>query len=408
MIKPRIDTLATVVMIIGFITGLCGCDLLADYLVTADGGSAASDPGSFHSVTMDIGLVAPLTGDYADSLGVPILNGFNLARDEIKLYPDIPVQINFIIEDDMGTVDGAVGAFERLIEAGVPAILGPAISTHAKEAFPIAQENRVVAFSSLSSAAGLSSVGDFIFRAALAVDKLSPAGVKATHAQLGYKKVAMIYDNADVWSTSSNEYLTAALEGQGVEVVTTQTIQTGDVDFSGQLEAIMETEPDVLFISALPPEMVKIMIQGRKTGIDAQYIVSQMSMHEVEQAGDAAEGAITVVGWHIDAPANLHFVDSYRAAYGIDPDPWAAQAYATFFILYAAIVEAESMDATAIRDALALTEDFDTNLGSFSFDENGEAVYDPVVLVVKDGMFEMFGTTDEAKEDSSEANDSAL
>lgn len=405
----RFTFMASTVLVLGFIGGLCGCDMIADIL--GSGYSEGKDHGSdiyYEPVTMDIGLVAPVTGDYADSLGTPILNGFNLARDEIKLYQDIPVQINFIIEDDMGTVDGAVNAFERLIEAGVPAILGPAISTHAKEAFPIAQENQVVAFSSLSSAAGLSNIGDYIFRAALAVDKLSPASVKATHAHLGYGRAAMIYDDADVWSTSSNEYLTAALEAQGVEVVTTQTVQTGDVNFSGQLEAIMETEPDVLFVSALPPERVKIMIQGRETGIDAQYIVSQMSMHEVELAGDAAEGAITVVGWHINDAANLHFVDSYRAAYGIDPDPWAAQAYAAFFILYAAIVEAGSMDATSIRDALALTKDFDTNLGSFSFDENGEAVYDPVVLVVKDGMFEMFGTTDKPKADSSEANDSSF
>lgn len=59
----------------------------------------------------------------------------------------------------------------------MPAIVGTAISTQAKQAFPIAQENGVVAFSSVSTAAGLSSIGDYIFRAGLATDKMNPAGV---------------------------------------------------------------------------------------------------------------------------------------------------------------------------------------------------------------------------------------
>ena len=35
-------------------------------------------------------------------------------------------------------------------------------------------------------------------------------------------------------------------------------------------------------------------------------------------------------------------------------------------------------------------ENLDTILGAFSFDANGNAVYDPVVLIVKDGKFEVF------------------
>jgi ABC-type branched-subunit amino acid transport system substrate-binding protein len=47
-------------------------------------------------------------------------------------------------------------------------------------------------------------------------------------------------------------------------------------------------------------------------------------------------------------------------------------------------------DSTAIRDALAQTMDFPTILGNFSFDPNGEAMYDPIVLIVKDGALQAF------------------
>ena len=87
---------------------------------------------------------------------------------------------------------------------------------------------------------------------------------------------------------------------------------------------------------------------------------------------------------------NQAFVQNYQAAYGIEPDIWAAQAYATLHILAKAIADAQSADPSAIRDALANIADFDTILGKFSFNDVGDAVYDPIVLIVKNGEFQIF------------------
>lgn len=403
MISTRITQLAMAAVVMSLVVGLCGCDQLADILVLPD--EDKDIPAPDKPVSMDIGIVVGLTGEYAMPYGLSMQRGFNLVRDEINdTDPDIlPVRLNFIVEDDMSTVDGAVAAVERLIEAGVPAIVGITLSAHVAKAFPIAEENQVVAFSPLSSAAGLSSIGNYIFRAALAVDKMNPAGVKITHAQLGYERVAMIYDGADLYSNSSNEHLAIALAELGVEVATTQTFQTGDTDFSAQLTSIMETNPDALFISGLAPEIMKVMVQGREAGVTSQYIIPELSMTEVDMVGEAAEGAITFTSWISTSanPFNQAFVESFRSVYGFEPDTWAAQAYATLAILYQAILEAMAMnpamapDSTAIRDALAMVKDYDTNLGSFSFDANGEADYEPVVLVVKDGSLEHFGNSED-------------
>ncbi len=64
--------------------------------------------------------------------------------------------------------------------------------------------------------------------------------------------------------------------------------------------------------------------------------------------------------------------------------------YSTVHILAEAIANAQSSDSRAIRDALAQIENLDTILGAFSFDANGDAIYDPAVLIVKDGKFEVF------------------
>jgi len=140
--------------------------------------------------------------------------------------------------------------------------------------------------------------------------------------------------------------------------------------------------------------MIKIMIQTRQLGIltDVPFIVPGLTGDEVEAAGNAAEGAITFTSWTstADTPGNRAFVQNYRAKYGAEPNPWAAQSYAALYILAEAIANAQSTDATAIRDALTNTKNFDTVLGEFSFNAAGDAVYDLMVFVVQDGNFEVF------------------
>ena len=382
---------SSVVLILGLVAGLCGCDQFISLLSTDKEEDIIWTPIEF-----DLGLSLPLTGTTTASTGLAMQRGFNLARDEINAL-NSPVRINFILKDDGGTAEGAVSAVERLANAGVTAILGIAYSNQARQAFPIAEANGVIAISPLSAAAGLSSIGEYTFRTALAVDIKNTAGVRATHAQLGYERAAVIYNDAEFYSISSKEYMTAPLGDLGIDVVTTQTYQTGVTDLTAQLTEIARLNPDVLFIPTLASEAVDIMVQGRQVGIRSRYILSALGMEEIEVAGDAAEGAITFGSWsgETDNPLNRAFVENYRSTYGSEPEPWAAQSYATLFILFRAIVDTvvadpTATDAASIRDTLAMTKDFDTNLGSFSFDPDGEAVYEPVVLMAKDGALTLF------------------
>ena len=370
--------------IIALIVGLSGC------------GESLDDSPQTTGITGEIriGVVLALTGQFADELGKPMQNGFELARAEINSSGQLgDAKIRFITEDDQSV--SAVEAFNKLIlEDGVSVITGLAVSTQAKDAFPIAQENRVVAFSPVSTAPGLSAIGDYIFRASLTVDELNSNGVKITQEKLGYKSAATIYDETDLFSTNSNEAFVNALAENGVEVLTTQTIQTGDTDFSVQLTRIKETDPDAIFCTALPKEIPLILKQSRGLGISGSvpFIIPQLSLALVQGARPAAEGAISLIAWSTikPTPGNGAFVQNYRGAYGTEPNAWAAQSYAALYILAAAIADAQSTDATAIRDALANTMNMETILGRFSFDAVGDAEYDPQILIFKNGKFEAF------------------
>ena len=371
----RFTKFAFVLAIVALIAGLSACDQIQQLLVPA--------PPDMEDVSAEIpiGVVVALTGRFADEIGMPMLNGFELARAEINNSRMLGgAKITFITEDDRS--ESSVEAFNKLIhQDGVSAITGLAISAQAIHSFPIAQENGVVCFSSVSSASGLSAIGDFIFRAGLTIDILNPNGVRITQEKLGYTTAATIYDESDLYSTSSREGFQAALAENGVEIVSTETFQSGDTDFSAQLARIRDANPEAIFISTLPPEMPLILSQGRELGIpdSVPFILPEIAIEQVAAAGDAAEGVITFIGWSSLAttPGNEAFIQSYTEKYGMEPNAWAAQSYATLHILAAAMAAAQSTDSTAIRDALANTMDLDTVLGQFSFDAVGDAVYDP-------------------------------
>ena len=388
MKTQRCTTFIFIFSIVCLIAGFSACDQIGQLLVPT--------PPDTEDVSAEIpiGVVVALTGRFADELGIPMLNGFELARHEINHSGRLgDATITFVTEDDQS--ESAVEAFNKLIhQDGVSVITGLAISTQAQDAFPIAQENGVVAFSSVSSASGLSAIGDFIFRAGLTIDILHPSGVRITQEKLGYTTAATMYDETDLYATTSNQRFQESLVANGVEILTTETFQGGDKDFSAQLTRIVETNPEAIFISALPPDMPLILNQSRELGISdsVPLILPEIALEQVQAAGAAAEGMITFIGWSILAttPGNQAFIENYRTAYGTEPNAWAAQSYAALHILAAAIVSAQSTDSTAIRDALANTMNMDTILGQFSFDTHGDAIYDPQILVVKDGDFVAF------------------
>ena len=357
-------------------------------------GSISLTPGGLPA-KVAVGVAMPLSGPQI-VYGGPAMEGLEFALEEINNSSKLGgAKIEFIVEDTEGAIDAATAAFNKLInEDGVDVILGPGISTVAKAVFPIAQRNQVVAFSPISAAAGLSAIGNYVFRASLSVGTLVPGAVRETQEKLRYQRVAMIVDDADVYSRSLDEALSNALAEIDVEILTRETFATGDTTFSDQLANVEALNPHAVFVSCLAAEMVPLLIQAREAGIPANVpiIVPDLTPDEVAAVGEAAERAITVATWASIAstPGNRAFVDGFNAKHGAAPSPWAALSYASLHLLADAIAAAGSTDARAIREAMAKTRDVDTILGRFSFDGDGDAVYEPIVMIVRDGAFEVF------------------
>ena len=392
----RLTELALLLAIAVLIVRIIACDQLIGILTEKELSQTVPAPPQLTGMSgeLSIGLLYPMTGRLAVT-GAQMKHGFDLAVEEINHAQLGDATINFISVDDRSTVAGAVEGFNQLIrQTEVPAIIGPTTSSQCEAAFPIAQENRIVAFSPTSAATGLSALGDFVFRVTLTSDAHIPNSVRVTKEKLDYKRVALIYDELHAIAVSGANAFRKALTENGVEIMTTETFQTGETDFSVQLTRIKRSNPEAMFIAALPQDMPEIMIHARDLEIpfSVPFIVPELSIDDVRAAGSAAEGLISSTSWLSTDPNPLNptFIQNYLAAYGIEPNTWAAHSYATVYILAQAIANAQSTDAQVIRDAMANIKNLDTVLGNFSFDADGDAVHDAIILTVENGEFKVF------------------
>ena len=119
-----------IVAIATLIVGFSACERIPD--MTQPTTPETADK----SGEISIGVVLSLAGQFA-ATGERMKQGLELALNEINSAQLSDTQLKFIIEDDTGTPDGAVAAFNKLIhEDNVSVIIGPASSSATQVAFP--------------------------------------------------------------------------------------------------------------------------------------------------------------------------------------------------------------------------------------------------------------------------------
>src|SRR5262245_29549537 len=183
-----------------------------------------------------IGAVWSLTGGAA-VYGPSQQKAAELAVSELNTRNFLGnAKIKLITEDDRSTKEGAQAAFEKLINQDkVVALFGPTLSANALAADPIAQEKKVVVMGVSNTANGITEMGDFVFRDSLPEAAVQPNTIKTTKGKLGYTRVAIMYGDDDAFTKSGYDVFKAALDQEGVQILTTETFKKGDTDYSAQL-----------------------------------------------------------------------------------------------------------------------------------------------------------------------------
>ncbi|MEU6247238.1 ABC transporter substrate-binding protein [Glycomyces sp. NPDC047010] len=359
----------------------------------ASSDSALSGSGTGADCTIDetvkIGAVFSLT-EAAAFAGTYQQEGLAMGFEELNAAGGITYEV--IQEDDKTSVEDSVAAFGKLIDRDeVSAIVGPTLSNMAFTTYTDAESAGVPALGVSTTAEGIPEMGDYIFRASLPEEVALAASIPAAKEALGLTKVAVLYDNADEFTTSAANTIKDVLNDEGIEIVAEETFETADTDFAAQLTTVLEAEPDAVILSALPGATVPLVKQARNLGIEAP-IVGGNAFNSPVLVGaleDASEGLIVGGAWSAasDTTGNAEFIANYTEKYGRAPDQFAAQAYTAAYLLDQAIRADCDANREAIKDNLGQILEYDSILGPISIDENGEVTQEAVVQIVHDGAF---------------------
>ncbi len=362
-----------------------------------DGGTSDSPKGLVGTgsgaecvIGQDIPVAATfsLTGA-AGKYGAGQKNAVELAVDNLNKVGG--VTYNLTVEDDQTDPKQGIQLFEQFVQSGSSVIIGPTLSNTAMQTDPIAQEGKTPVLGVSNTAEGVTAIGDYVWRDSLTEGAVIPQTIKAATDKYNLKNVVVMYSNDDAFTESGYQAMADALKKDGVNVTETLTFSKADTDFHALLDKVKKANPDALIVSALLDAAVPLVTQAREIGITAPIVGGNgfNSPALITGAGDAAEGVIVGAAWNSasDNEQNQKFLSDYKAAFNSDPDQFAAQAYAGMQIIDNAVRIGCSGERSDINTNFAKVKDLATVLGTFSFDENRDAVQDALVQVIKDGKF---------------------
>jgi branched-chain amino acid transport system substrate-binding protein len=354
------------------------------------GGLVGTGSGAECTIESEIPIAAAfsLTGGAAQ-YGSSQKNALEMAVDDVNEVGGVTYALT--VEDDATDPQQAIQVFDGFISDGASVIIGPTLSNTAKQTNPVAQEAGVPVLGVSNTAAGITEIGDYIFRDSLTEDAVIPQTVAAAVEKFDLEKVVVMYSNDDAFTESGYQAFAAALEEEGVEVIETLTFSKTDTDFRALLDKAKQSNPDALVVSALVEAAVPLVTQAREIGIEAPIIGGNgfNSPALIKGAGEAAEGVIVGAAWNSasENEQNVAFIEAYTERFDVAPDQFAAQAYAGMQIIDEAVRANCSGEREDIKAGLGEITDLPTVLGEVSINENRDAEHEALVQVVEGGKF---------------------
>jgi branched-chain amino acid transport system substrate-binding protein len=340
-----------------------------------------------------VGALWNVTGSMS-SIDAPGLNGMQLAADQINAAGGLlGQQIELVVIDGKGDQTAIANAASRMVDVDQVSIVGGINdSTFALAAGPIFQDAGipfVIAGATLPDLP--EQIGDTAFLVPFGDNIQGYAGAEFAFNDLAAKTVYILYDTAYDYSVALQGFFAERWsEIAGADsILLTDTYKSGDKDFSAQLARLqaLETQPDVLYIAAIPDDVGNLVQQIRGSGL-MQPIVGGDGWDTnllIDVGGEAAENTYftTHVSLSNNAESVSNFVAAYTEKYGIAPEnAFAALGYDAMGLIADAITRAGSTDGEALKAALAATNGFSGVTGTITYTE-GSRVPNKSVTVIK-------------------------
>lgn len=355
-----------------------------------DGSGGGSTGGASATGPIKIGHFASMTGPQA-TFGISTDQAIRLAIKERNAKGGVKGrQIELVTIDDAGKQSEAATAVTRLInDDHVVAVLGEVASSLSLAGGPIAQKAKIPMISPSSTNPDVTDIGDYVFRVCFLDDFQGWVDAKFAKDNLKATKAAILYDQAQAYSSGLADYFEKAFKDMGGNIVTKQAYTGGNLEISSQLQSIKGSGAEVVFLPGYYSDAGTIIRKAREAGITAPFLGGDgWDSEELPKiAGDAIDGNYFSNHYapEEDRPEVKNFVEDYKKAYGTTADGLAALGYDAALVLFDAMERAPSLSGKDLRDALAATKNFTGVTGTFSIDENRNAQKSAVIIEYKGG-----------------------
>jgi len=248
------------------------------------------------------------------------------------------------------------------------------------------------------------------------------AAAKFCVEELGWKKIAILFDSASAYSAYLSKSFSEAFKyytNDPSAIIQAESYMTGDMTFTAQLTRIRGIQDKIDGFVTFPPEPQDAPVyskQARNLGITVPLFFTDGGddMSVVEVGGQAVEGAYISTQFAGDSPSTekgKQFVLDYKAKYNKEPGCFEAVGYDSMRLVLESleaiigIVGDEAWDSmslaqkrTAIRNTLQLWPVFQTTTVPISYPDPETAIYPrvpnrPVIFkVIKNGVLRYFTT----------------
>lgn len=335
-------------------------------------------PYAAEETTLVIGFTSSITGKYETSSGRQV-RGFNLWMEQVNEAGGIELSDGTVVKFEAVTYDDE-SASERVqelytilaTEDEADLLISPYSSGLTAAASVIAEQYGKVMITTGAAddnnyKQGFTQVFQIYTPAsrylAGAVDLLA-----ATDPEV--KKIAFVYENSN-FSTSVVEAAKAYAESLGYEVVLYEGYAPETTDFAAFINKIVDSGAEAILGGGHFQDGSTFARQVSEKDIDVKFFTLLVAPPEPDFAdlGEAALGVIGPSQWEPLAeftedaageagyewfgPLGSDFVEAYLAAYDDEsPSYHSAGGYAAGLVLQKAILDADSVDPAAIKEAL--------------------------------------------------------
>jgi branched-chain amino acid transport system substrate-binding protein len=348
------------------------------------------------TVTLKIAHIGPLTGPAA-LYGIATSRGAQIAVDEINAAGG-KYKIELIDEDDEHNVEKVINAYNAALDAGAQMILGSTTSKPCEAAGAQGYTDRVFFLTPSASSTAVIEDKDNVFQVCFTDPNQGAASAEyiAEH-KLG-TKIAVIYNNADVYSTGIRDTFVEKAPGLGLEIVSEETFTDETTDFTVQVGKAQEAGAEIVFLPMYYTPASLIL----KTAADKNY-------KPIFFGVDGMDGILSVEGFDTSLAEGVmlltpfvatsedekvkNFVKLYEDKFGETPIQFAADAYDGVYILIAAAEKAGITSDTTPEEACelliaAMKEiQVDGITGSMTWDETGAVTKTPMAATIENGVY---------------------